>query len=55
MITSLLRLPQQVDKTLKKEVIGLTQCYCLGILTEAGYIFLFVNYDRALRPQRDNL
>ena len=54
MITSLLRLPQQVGKTVKKRVIGLTQCYCLGILTEVGYIFLFINYHRALRPHRDN-
>ena len=42
MITSLPRLPQQVDKTVKKRIIGLTQCYCLGILTEVGYIFLFI-------------
>ena len=32
----------------------LTQCYYLRIFTEAGYIFLFINYDRALRPLRDN-
>ena len=51
MITSLLRLPQQVDKTVKKEVIGLTQCYCLGILTEAGYILLFINYESSETPK----
>ena len=54
MITSLPRLPQQVDKTVKKRITGLTQCYCLGILTEVDYIALFINYDRVLRPQRDN-
>ena len=32
----------------------MAKCYYLRILTEVGYIFWFINYDRALRPLRDN-
>ena len=52
MITSLPRLPQQVDKTIKKRVIGLTP---LSWDINWSWLYLLVYYcDRALRPLKDN-
>ena len=52
MITSLPRLPQQVDKTIKKRVIGLTP---LSRDINWSWLYLLVYYyDRALRPLKDN-
>ena len=52
MITSLPRLPQQVNKTVKKRVIGLT-----SVSRDINWSWLYLlvyYYDRALRPSRDN-
>ena len=52
MITSLPRSPQQVDKTVKKRVIGLT-----SVSRDINWSWLYLlvyYYDRALRPLKDN-